>query len=143
MTRPDQGEGADPSRDTPETEAVPISVSSDAEFQRLVAEADVMVVVDFHARWCGPCKWLEPTLDEVARDAAGRALVLKVDVDDAPEAARRFGVASVPTVILLEEGQETARSIGVEPERVKGFVGLSSVPSVSPSERDPSEGGIA
>lgn len=82
------------------------------DFDRILNEAHVPVLVDLYADWCGPCKVLAPVLDEVARDGAGRLLVLKVNVDHHPGIAARYGVQGVPTLLWLEGGQERDRLVG-------------------------------
>ena len=71
-------------------------------------------LVDFWAPWCGPCRMIAPTVEEIAEETEGRVLVGKVNVDEEPELAMRFGVQSIPTLIVLENGAETARAIGVQ-----------------------------
>lgn len=102
----------------------PVREVTGPEFERLIREAPVPVLVDFHASWCAPCRWLEPVLDELAREGRGRFVVAKVDVDQAPGVAERLRIASVPTVILFREGVEVGRSLGVEPKRLREMVGL-------------------
>ena len=63
------------------------------------------VLVDFWAEWCGPCKMIAPVLDELATEQAGQAVVAKVNIDDAPELAARFGITSIPTLIVFKNGQ--------------------------------------
>ncbi|MFP3949317.1 MAG: thioredoxin [Longimicrobiales bacterium] len=99
----------------------PIKVS-DEDFDRTVRGADVPVLVDFYADWCGPCKMLAPMLDDLAGENAGRILVAKVDTDAAPKISSELGIRSVPTVILFENGTEMERSLGIEPERLKRMV---------------------
>ena len=94
------------------------------DFRASVLDAPVPVLVDFHAEWCGPCKWIVPTLEEVARARAGKLLVVKVDTDEAPELAEEYRITSVPTVVLFQEGREVDRSRGVEPHRVKQMAGM-------------------
>lgn len=96
-----------------------------AEFEREVLLAAVPVLADFHAEWCAPCKWLDPILKELARERAGGVLVVKVDTDQAPRLAARYGIRSVPTVILFRDGEEVERSLGVEPERLRAMAGES------------------
>jgi thioredoxin 1 len=91
------------------------------DFRATVLEAEVPVLVDFYADWCGPCKWLNPHLEKVAREGEGRILVAKVDTDKAPELAQRYRIGSIPTVILFRNGGEVERSVGVEPERVRAM----------------------
>ena len=99
----------------------PLKVS-DEDFDRTVRDADVPVLVDFYADWCGPCKMLAPYLDDIAGKNAGRILVVKVDTDAAARVASEFGIRSVPTVILFESGTEIERSLGIEPEKLKRMV---------------------
>ncbi len=70
-------------------------------------------MVDFWAEWCGPCRQLSPTLDAVAREFAGAVQVLKVNVDQEPELAARFGVQAIPTLLLFDRGQSVDRIVGV------------------------------
>jgi len=83
-----------------------------AEFDREVLESEVPVLVDFWAVWCGPCRMIAPTVDAVAQEFAGRAKVLKLNVDDSPDIAGRYGVQSIPTLILFKGGQPVDRLVG-------------------------------
>ena len=85
-----------------------------AEFEAAV-EAAPLAMVDFWASWCGPCKMLSPTVEALAEQYEGKALVAKVNVDEEPELARAFGVMSIPTVVFLKNGREFDRKVGLMP----------------------------
>ena len=74
-----------------------------------------VTLVDFWASWCGPCKMLAPTIDQLAETYEGKARIAKIDVDAEPNLARRFGVMSIPTVIILKDGVEVDRKVGLLP----------------------------
>lgn len=81
------------------------------EFDAAVAAAKV-VLADFWAPWCGPCRMLAPHLDAVAEKMAGEVAFIKINVDEAPALAKRFGVMSIPTLIVFQNGEEAARMVG-------------------------------
>jgi len=87
--------------------------ANDRTFEDEVLNADGLVLVDFSATWCGPCKRLEPIVHEIAGDYNGRLKVVHVDVDQARSAAARFGVMSVPTLLLLRDGTVKDQHIGL------------------------------
>ncbi len=74
-----------------------------------------LLVADFWAEWCGPCKMLGPVIEQLAADFEGKAVVGKVNVDDEQELARRYGILSIPTVVFFRDGKEIDRKIGVMP----------------------------
>lgn len=89
---------------------------TDATFSSEVLEAKGLVLVDLWAPWCGPCLRLTPTLEELSVELAGRARVLKVNVDDCSATAGSLGVSSIPTVILFKDGKEVSRMVGTQPK---------------------------
>ena len=74
------------------------------------------ILVDFWAEWCGPCKMIAPILDEIADEHEGRLRIAKLNVDEAPDIARRFGVMSIPTMILFDNGEPAKRVVGAKPK---------------------------
>ena len=86
--------------------------TSDASFETDVLNADVPVLVDFWAEWCGPCKMIAPILDEIATEYAGQLKVCKVDVDANPEIPPKFGIRGIPTLILFKGGSAEATKVG-------------------------------
>lgn len=86
------------------------------EFNTLMNEDAVLV--DFFATWCGPCKMLTPVLESVANKLDGKVIIVKVDVDESPDLAQRFGIMSVPTMILFKKGTQTAAFSGYMPEQM-------------------------
>ena len=91
--------------------------ADDASFDSEVVQADGPVLVDFSATWCGPCKKLEPVVEELAGDYEGRLKVVKVDVDQAREVAAKFSVLAVPTLMLFRDGQVRDQLTGVQAKR--------------------------
>jgi thioredoxin 1 len=88
----------------------------DQAFEEQILKADKPVLVDFWADWCVPCHMVSPAVEEIGRDKAEVIQVAKMNVDDNPETARRYGVMSIPTLILFVQGQERARVIGAKPK---------------------------
>lgn len=78
-------------------------------------EAAPLAMVDFWADWCGPCKMVAPFVEQIAADYEGKVLVGKVNIDEEPELAQRFGIMSIPTLVFLKNGQEVERKVGVMP----------------------------
>ena len=98
--------------------------ASEATFRQQVLQSEVPVLVDFYARWCGPCKSLAPTLDQLAAETP-QAKVVKVDIDDNPELAERYGVQSVPSLMVFHRGRIVARQTGaVSKTRLRALLDL-------------------
>jgi thioredoxin 2 len=95
--------------------ATPVHIRSAADFDELVNQDSLPVLVDFWATWCGPCWAVGPELEKLARDRAGRVVVAKVDTDALPEVAGRFRIRSVPTMVLMRGGHEDKRVSGSMP----------------------------
>ncbi len=91
-------------------------VLTNQNFESEVMQSDIPVLVDFWAVWCGPCKMLAPVVSEIAQEYEGKVKVGKVNVDDEPALAGRFGISSIPTLILFKNGQQAAVSVGVRPK---------------------------
>jgi thioredoxin 1 len=85
---------------------------TEATFDRDVLQARLPVLVDFWAGWCPPCKWLDPVVEEIAAEQAGRLLVAKVDADENPGLVRRYGTLSLPSLLVFVGGVERARMVG-------------------------------
>lgn len=81
-------------------------------FEEEVLESDVPVLVDFWATWCGPCRMLAPVIEEIAETSEGKVKVCKVNVDDEPQLATQFEIASIPTVLIFKNGELVQTSIG-------------------------------
>jgi len=84
---------------------------SDGDFKNCVLESDVPVLVDFYADWCGPCRVLDPTLNELARETE-EARIVKVNIDDSPKLAAKYGVRSIPAFRVFRKGKVTMRHVG-------------------------------
>ena len=91
-----------------------INTLSDTTFDELIGASSEPVLVDFWAEWCGPCKMIAPILEEIAAEQHGKVRVAKLNVDDNPDAARRFDVMSIPTLIVFKDGEPAKRMIGAK-----------------------------
>lgn len=90
---------------------------TDQNFQAQVLDADEPVLVDFWAPWCGPCRMLTPTIEELATDFAGKARIGKVNTDENPSIASSHGISAIPTVILFKGGEVVDKFVGVNPKQ--------------------------
>ena len=92
------------------------SAVTTANFENEVLQSDVPVLVDFWAPWCPPCRAIGPTLDALADEYQGKAKIVKVDVDDEPEVASRYGVSSIPALLLFKGGEQVGQLVGAHPK---------------------------
>jgi thioredoxin 1 len=90
---------------------------SDATFESEVLKASEPVVVDFWAEWCGPCRMIAPALEEIAGTMAGKVKVVKLNVDENPGTATKYGIMSIPTLMIFKNGQLSSRQIGAVPKQ--------------------------
>jgi thioredoxin 2 len=92
-----------------------VTEAADDDFAEVAEAAQIPVVVDFWASWCGPCRMVSPALQQVAAELAGRVKLVKVNVDEAPKLSERFGVQAVPTLVVLKRGRVVSRQAGAAP----------------------------
>ena len=91
---------------------------TETTFEQEVLTSDKPVIVDFWAEWCGPCRAVSPVLDEIAAEREGELRLVKVNIDEEPELAQRYGVMSIPTILLFKDGEPAAGAIGAQPKRM-------------------------
>jgi thioredoxin 1 len=89
---------------------------TDASFDDDVIKSNEPVVVDFWAEWCGPCRVIAPALEEIATEMAGKVKITKLNVDENPEIARRYGIRSIPTLLMFRGGKQVATKLGAGPK---------------------------
>ena len=90
---------------------------SDADFEAEVLKASGAVVVDFWAEWCGPCRMIGPALEEIAGSLNGKVKIVKLNVDENPQTASKYGVMSIPTLMLFKNGEMASRQVGAAPKQ--------------------------
>lgn len=101
----------------------PVKVT-DEDLPYLIKDAEMPVLVDFYADWCGPCKVMAPVLDSFARERIGEVLVAKLNTDQNQESAQQYGIRGIPTLILFRDGREAARRTGaIPPEELEALLG--------------------
>jgi len=88
----------------------------DSNFDEIVVKSDKPVLVDFWAEWCGPCRMIAPIVEEISKEYAGRAVVVKCDVDNSPGVAARFGIRNIPTVLFFKDGKVADKQVGAVPK---------------------------
>jgi thioredoxin 1 len=93
-----------------------IGAVNDQDFQSTVLDSDTPVLVDFWAEWCTPCHMVSPVVEEIGQEKGDALKVVKLNIDDNPNATRQYGVMSIPSLILFKGGQEVARVIGARPK---------------------------
>ena len=89
---------------------------SDANFQAEVINAELPVIVDFWAAWCGPCRMVSPLIEEIAKDYEGKVKVTKLNVDENRETAGKYGIMSIPTILLFKDGSVSKQVVGAMPK---------------------------
>ena len=97
-----------------------------SDFDTEVLGSEQPVIVDFWAEWCGPCHMVSPVLDQIATERQGELRVVKVNIDEEPELAQRYGVMSIPAIVLFKDGQPAAAAVGARPKKaLEQALGLS------------------
>jgi thioredoxin 1 len=90
---------------------------TDATFEKDVLKASEPVVVDFWAEWCSPCRMISPALEEISKSLNGKVKIVKLNVDENPSTAAKYGIMSIPTLMLFKDGQLASRQIGAAPKQ--------------------------
>lgn len=105
------------SQNARKTKIMSVSKVSDANFESEVIKASGPVVVDFWAEWCGPCRMIAPALDEIASAMGEKVKIVKLNVDENPQTASKYGIMSIPTLMIFKGGQIASRQIGAAPKQ--------------------------
>ena len=90
----------------------------DEIFEETVLKSELPVMVDFSATWCGPCKKVEPIIEELSEEYAGKVIAVKCDVEECPGTAAKFGIMNIPTVLFFKGGQPVDKNVGAAPKKV-------------------------
>ncbi|GJM32665.1 MAG: thioredoxin-2 [Saprospiraceae bacterium] len=91
---------------------------TDLNFQQVALENDGVSVVDFWAEWCGPCRMISPIIEELASEYEGKAVIGKVNVDENPEVSMKYGIRSIPTILILKNGEVVEKHVGTATKKV-------------------------
>ena len=94
-----------------------VSKVSDSNFETEVLKSAEPVVVDFWAEWCGPCRMIAPALEEIAGSMNGRVKIVKLNVDESPVSAQKYGIMSIPTLMVFKNGEMASRQVGAAPKQ--------------------------
>jgi thioredoxin 1 len=99
---------------------------TESSFEQEVLQSDKPVIVDFWAEWCGPCHAVAPVLDKIAEERGGELRLVKVNIDEEPALAQKYGVVSIPTIVLFKGGEPAAAAVGAQPKTaIERSLGLS------------------
>ena len=94
-----------------------VGKTSDASFESDVLKASAPVVVDFWAEWCGPCRMIAPALDEISGQVGDKVKIVKLNVDENPNTAAKYGIMSIPTLLMFKNGEISSRQVGAAPKQ--------------------------
>ncbi|MFI7397618.1 thioredoxin [Micrococcus luteus] len=103
-------------QNNPQEAAMSTITVTDADFDQKVLQSELPVLVDFWAEWCGPCRMLGPVLEDMAVEQEGKAVIAKLNVDENPAIAARYGVTSIPLVVGFQNGEKVVESVGAKPK---------------------------
>jgi thioredoxin len=103
---------------------------TESSFEQEVLQSDKPVIVDFWAEWCGPCHAVSPVLDKIAEERGGELRLVKVNIDEEPALAQKYGIVSIPTIVLFKSGEPAAAAIGAQPKgAIERSLGLAETAS--------------